>query len=208
VDKNSGRRSTLFLRQEDIREAARAIGVEPAALQAVADVEASGTGFLPDGRPKILFEGHIMWRELRKRGLDPERFSRLYPSIVYRRWTRKHYIGDAGEYARYEAALKIDEEAAIASTSWGAFQIMGFNYKAAGFEDLRSFRHAMQSSVLAHLMAICWWMQSNSLVRRLQAKDWEGFARGYNGPGFKVNRYDEKLAAAYARRVRQGYNQK
>jgi hypothetical protein len=148
-----------------------------------------------------------MWRELKRRGLDPERFGRLYPSIVYQRWTRKHYIGGAGEYARYETALKIDEEAAIASTSWGAFQIMGFNYKAAGFEDLRSFQRAMQLNESEHLKAICRWMQSNGLARRLRAKNWKGFARGYNGPGFEANRYDEKLVAAYVRRVKQGYNQ-
>lgn len=31
----------------------------------------------------------------------------------------------------------------------------------------------------------------------LQRKDWAGFARGYNGPGYAKNRYDIKLANAY-----------
>ena len=33
----------------------------------------------------------------------------------------------------------------------------------------------------------------------LKAKDWANFARGYNGPAYAKNRYDVKLAAAYAK---------
>ncbi len=33
----------------------------------------------------------------------------------------------------------------------------------------------------------------------LQAMDWAGYARIYNGPSYSANDYDTKLAAAYAR---------
>ncbi|MCC6559800.1 MAG: DUF3380 domain-containing protein, partial [Xanthomonadales bacterium] len=38
-------------------------------LKAVAEVESAGSGFLSDGRPKILFEGHVFSR-LTKRAYD------------------------------------------------------------------------------------------------------------------------------------------
>jgi hypothetical protein len=34
-------------------------------------------------------------------------------------------------------------------------------------------------------------------VIKLENLDWAKFARGYNGAGYKQNKYDEKLAAAY-----------
>jgi len=39
-------------------------GVEPAVILAIQQVESGGNGFFSDGRPKILFEGHIFWKEL------------------------------------------------------------------------------------------------------------------------------------------------
>ena len=40
-------------------------------------------------------------------------------------------------------------------------------------------------------------IKSANLLDELQRKDWAGFAKGYNGPQYAVNKYDEKLAAAY-----------
>jgi uncharacterized membrane protein YgcG len=39
----------------------------------------------------------------------------------------------------------------------------------------------------------------NGLAKFLRDKDWTSFARRYNGPGFKANKYDTKMAAAYKR---------
>ena len=63
----------MALSSSDIRNAAEQIGVEPCAVKAVVDVESGGDGFLPDGRVKILFEGHVFWKELQKRGINPGR---------------------------------------------------------------------------------------------------------------------------------------
>jgi hypothetical protein len=203
---NAGAEWPARLTKQDFVDAALEIGVEPAALRAVADVESGGRGFLPDGRPKILFEGHVFWRELQKRGIDPVPLAVQHPTIVYKTWTRQHYFGGAKEYVRYETAKAINAEAAIASTSWGVFQMMGFNYSACGFIGITEFLWAHKESEREHLLAVSKWMRHNGLAKRLQAKDWEGFARGYNGPGYKQNRYDEKLATAYAKRVAEGWN--
>ncbi|WP_328515044.1 N-acetylmuramidase domain-containing protein [Ralstonia pseudosolanacearum] len=36
-------------------------------MRAVNEVESRGSGFLPDGRPVILFERHVMYRQLQGR---------------------------------------------------------------------------------------------------------------------------------------------
>ena len=51
------------LTNEMIKDLAIRLGLEPALLKAVQLVEAAGRdGFLADGRPQILFEGHIMYK--------------------------------------------------------------------------------------------------------------------------------------------------
>jgi hypothetical protein len=193
------------LTKQDVVEAAKTLGVEPAALAAVAAVESSGYGFLPDGRPKMLFEGHVFWRRLRLRGIDPEPVAAQHPDICYPAWTGRWYLGGAPEYRRYERAKAIHAEAAIESASWGMFQLLGMNYRAAGFSGPQEFLAAHKRSEREHLDAICRWMTSNGLAKVLRAKDWQAFARGYNGPG-QVDVYSDRLKRAYERCVARGWN--
>lgn len=190
------------LSQADIEEAARDYGegVEPALLWAVADVEAGGKGFLPDGRPKILFEGHVFWRRLKPYGIDPVAVAKKYPDICYQRWTKRHYRGGTAEYDRLALAISIHPDAALQSTSWGMFQLMGYHHKTAGFPNVRAFVQAMYQSERQHLRAIIRWMASNGLLKRLRAKNWYDFARGYNGSG-QVAYYAKKLERAYEIRL-------
>lgn len=176
-----------------ILSAAQALGVETAIVRAVAEVEAQGSGFLADGRPKILFEGHQFSK--RTQG----RFDQSHPTISYRAWTRKHYLGGAREHERLAIAKSLDKTPALESTSWGAFQIMGFNHRACGFPDVERFVEAMHESADEHLAAFINFVKSEGLGAPLKSKAWAEFARRYNGPGYAVNRYDTKLADAYAR---------
>jgi hypothetical protein len=49
------------------------------------------------------------------------------------------------------------------------------------------------------LDAFIGFVRSNGLADELQRLDWAGFASRYNGPGYAANRYDTKMAEAYAR---------
>src|SRR5699024_7120957 len=62
----------IYLQKSDILQLAEKLQVEPAVIQAVKSVESKGHGFLEDGRPRILFEGHIFWRQLKQRGYFPK----------------------------------------------------------------------------------------------------------------------------------------
>lgn len=191
---NSGR-----LIDEDFTQVAELLGCEPAALKAVQQVETGGRGgFFSPGRPAILFEGHIFWTQLKKRGSNPEDYVKGNENILYPKWEKGHYKGGIGEYDRLEQARKINREAADASGSWGMFQIMGFNYAACGEESIESFVRSMCESEFKQLLLTANFIKKNSqMLQALQARDWAVFAKCYNGPAYAQNRYDVKLEAAY-----------
>lgn len=185
-----------FLTERDLQKAARDLDVEVAAVKAVREVEAKGTGFWGQ-RPVILFERHILWRRLKAQGLDPRDFKAGNEDILSTK--PGGYLGGMREYDRLERATRINESAALESASWGMFQIMGFHWKNLGYSSVKGYVKLMRKSEGEHLDAFVKFNQVENLARFLRAKDWAGFARRYNGPGFKKNKYDEKLAAAYDR---------
>jgi hypothetical protein len=185
-----------MITEKAFNDSATLLGVEPATIKAVAEVESSGDGFLPSGHPKILFEPHKFWQQLKARGIDPTKITGA-SDILYKDWGSKPYGKNSAQPERLERAIKINKDAALSSASWGKFQIMGFNYELAGFATLDAFVAAMHIDEDQHLFAFINFVKSKNLVDELQRKHWAGFAKVYNGSGYKANKYDEKLAAAY-----------
>lgn len=179
------------LAMADYQAVANAIRCEVAAVRAVVSVEAAGSGFYSDGRPKILFEAH-WFGDLTSDDYDDD-----YPSISSPVWNRDLYIGGVGEWDRLYLACMLDRAAAMKSASWGLGQVMGFNHKAAGYGDVEAFVRDMHLSEGKQLMAMFNFIKTNGLDRALIRKDWATFARGYNGESYRENAYDEKLADAY-----------
>lgn len=178
----------------DIKGLAEQWAVDPAALWAVRDVEASGAGF-EQGRPKLLFEPHRFSRA------TGHRFDTSHPSISYRNWDKSRYprTQDA-RYAQLLDAIALDVDAAFASASYGTFQILGENWEACGEDSPLDFALVEADGELGQLRHFTRFCASNGLVPALRRKDWAAFARGYNGSAYRANRYDEKLAAAYRAR--------
>lgn len=188
------------LTNEMIISLANDLSLEPALLKAVILVEGAGRdGFLPSGKPQILFEGHIMFSELKKKfGLAKAvEANKANPNIVFPRWDRSKYKGGELEYPRLELAKKIDEECALKSASWGMFQIMGFNFKYCGCRDVFEFVEKMSRSHEMQLRMMYYFMTHTNCLKPLREKDWATFARRYNGPGYAQNAYDQKLMNAY-----------
>lgn len=184
--------------EADFEMLAKLLDCEPAALKAIQKVETDGRGgFFAPGRPAILFEGHIFWNELKKRGLTPEAYVSGNEDILYPKWDKKHYKGGLAEYERLEKAMRIHEEAAKASTSWGMFQIMGFNYQNCDEKSVTSFVEAMHEGEFKKLLLLGRFIRKSGMLKALQMKDWATFARLYNGPAYEKNQYDQKLADAY-----------
>lgn len=184
-------KGTKDLDDSAFQKAANKLGCEIEAIKAVALVEAAGSGFFSSGLPKILFEAHIFSRETKRI------FDKSHPNISSRRWNKSLYLGGVKEYNRLKSAMKLDRAAAIRSSSWGKFQIMGFNYQSAGYSSLEKFLNDMFHSESKQLDAFVSFLISNKLHSHLRHRNWAQFAKGYNGPAYAKNKYDEKLKTAY-----------
>ena len=185
----------LSITDEKWTALAETLQVERAALQAVAEVESGGSGFLDTRppRPKVLFEGHYFHR------LTGGRFDTSHPTLSFPTWTRRHYAKTGlGEWARLEQAIALDRAAALQSASWGAFQIMGANYAQASFADVEAFVAAQTASAESQLECFTRFIGRRWYLVPLREKDWALFAERYNGPAYAKNQYDIKLARAYA----------
>lgn len=167
------------------------LGVGAAEVWAVLTVETRGFGFLPDRRPLILFERHIFHR------LTNGRYDSGNADISNE--NPGGYVGGSGEYARLEKAIGLDRQAALQSASWGIGQVKGFNYEVAGFASVDAMVSDMVRDENSQLLAMANFIKGNNLASALQGRNWVSFALGYNGPEFKKNEYDTRLAAAHAR---------
>lgn len=184
-------KTSKYLCKADYEKAAEFLNCDVAAIKAVVQIEAGGGGFFTDGRPKILFEAH--WFDHYTKG----KYRDLHPNLSSPRWNRSLYKGGVAEYSRLDAAKKLNNWAALMSTSWGLGQVMGFNHKACGYVTVEDFVRDMYISEGKQLLAMCGFIKSKNLDDALRAKDWSKFAYGYNGEGFAVNAYHTKLASAY-----------
>lgn len=190
------REISRFLSEDDIRRAAKNLGVSPAVIHAVKEVESLGNGFLND-HPKILFEGHVFWRLLKEDGYEPTELREGNEDILHMRWTRKYYRGGMGEYERLDKAMEIDADIAYQSCSWGLFQIMGYHWKKLKYPSIKHFVYEMRESEAKQLDAFVRYCRAFGLVTHLKKKEWEDFAKKYNGSGYKVNKYHTRLKKAY-----------
>jgi hypothetical protein len=167
------------------------LGNNRAALWALLAVETKGFGFLPDRRPKILFERHIFHKR------TAGRFSATHPDVSNGK--AGGYTGGPAAYDRLARAMLLDREAALESASWGLGQIMGFNASLLGYPSAAAMTSAFQTGEDAQLDGVVRFIRSNpALKRAFRSGDWERVASFYNGPSYARNHYDRKLAAAYA----------
>lgn len=183
------------LRASDLEAASRALAVDIPTIEAVLTVETGGSGgFLSDGsgRPRILFEPHKFG------AATGGRYTASHPDISSAAWRPGVYLGGAAEYGRLARAVALDRPAALSSASWGLFQILGSNFKSAGFTNVEAYVAAMATGEGAQLLAFIAYCKAENLARALREKNWAGFASRYNGPSYAINKYDVKLAQAYA----------
>lgn len=182
------------LTESDFERAALELLCDVPAIKAVAEVESAQSGFLPDGRPVILFERHKFHQ------FTKGAHYLTHPSVCNPE--RGGYLGKEREWQRYDQAQELNANAAALSTSWGRFQIMGFNYEACGFSTVGEFVNAMCESEGRQLDAFVAFIKSRGLDDDLRSRNWATFARVYNGPKYRENQYDEKMSAAYQKHAR------
>lgn len=184
--------------RRELGELARTYDLPEAHVLAVVDVESGGKVFENVKgwfEPLILFEPHIFYRRLT--GAKRDRAVAL--GLASKTWNRKLYRGSQeGRWAQLFEAAEIDRDAAYESASYGVGQVMGFHAKALGFKDVHELVAQARSGLAGQADLMLRFVRINGLEDELRAGQWAPFARGYNGPGYKQNRYDEKMKAAAA----------
>lgn len=199
----SGMSDPRLLSHADLERAAQRLDVPVACVCAVNEVESRGHGFLPDGRPVILFERHVMYERLRLHGLDADALFNLYPAVV--NTARGGYVGGVAEYQRMALAISVDASCAAESASWGLFQIMGYHWERLGYASVDAFADAMIESEAQQLDTFVRFVEADpELHKALKGKKWADFAKRYNGASYKENLYDVKLARAFDRHSTEG----
>ncbi|PZR94182.1 MAG: hypothetical protein DI537_08820 [Stutzerimonas stutzeri] len=172
------------------------IGVGEDEIHAFIEVETRGGGFDAQGRPRILFEPHVFYRNLPAGTL---RAQAVRAGLACERWGQIAYGKESEQYPKLLRALLIDETAALKACSWGLGQVLGENHVAAGHETVQAMVADFTLDEDNHLEAAIRFIKANGLDDELRRHDWAAFARGYNGPGYRKNGYDTKLAAAFAK---------
>lgn len=190
----------------EITKAAKAFGIEPAALLAIAEVESGGTAFVTiSGRrePLIRFEAHYFDRRLsgEKRAL-----ARAKGLAAPMAGTIANPKTQAARWRMLDQAAAIDAKAAYESASWGLGQVMGAHWAWLGLASVSALVTEARSGAAGQARLMALYIEKAGLRDALRNHDWETFARGYNGPAYKKNAYDRKIAAAYARYAKGGTN--
>jgi len=187
-----------FLSEQDFITFAKKYNLEVAAIKAVHEVESNGRGFL-NGKVKILFEGHVFWKELQKRNINPAPLQKGNEDILYKSYFSPNPYYKLDQYTRLNKAININAEAAYSSASYGLFQVMGFHYNAMKFATAKDFVDFLSVNEANQLEIFGRFLVANNLLQPLKDLNWAKFANGYNGSGYKTNKYDTKLATAYAK---------
>ncbi|MEP9389763.1 N-acetylmuramidase domain-containing protein [Mesorhizobium sp. KR9-304] len=184
---------------EEIKEVASEFGIEPAAMLAVVEVESAGSDFaVIEGRqePLIRFEGHYFDRRLSGDALARARADGLASPNA---GAVANPASQAARWRLLARAAEIDRKAAYESVSWGLGQVMGAHWAWLGFADVDALVDEARTGAAGQARLMARFIEKSGLTEALRNRDWEAFARGYNGPGFRKNAYHTKLAAAYRR---------
>lgn len=192
---------TLEVRQK-ISAIAHSLGVEPAALLAVAEVESAGVAAWNVGGkqlPAIRFEGHYFHRILKAK--SKEKFKQAVAAGLANpnAGAVKNPTSYSARYALLDRAAKIDKEAAYESTSWGLGQVMGAHWKKLGYSSVEDMVATAKKGVDGQVEIMAAYIRKFGLIDELQSKGWLSFALQYNGPAARKGRYDVKIASAYKR---------
>jgi hypothetical protein len=180
--------ASVPLSASDFTTALGTLGVDAPTAWSILTVESGKAGYLPDRRPQILFERAVFSRQ------TGGAYDASNPDISQPNWGG--YIGGAAEYTRLAEAYALNQDAAFQSASWGLGQIMGFNFKNAGYTSAEAMVADACASEAAQLTQFINFLTNTGIVNYLQVQDWNNVARLYNGLG-QVAKYSGLLSNSY-----------
>lgn len=191
----------MTLTRQEITDIANGIGLTPAIFHAFIEVESGGHGFdQKTGKIVIQFEPHIFARYLDQYGI------KYTMSSVNRKYTIKTdkgvitngVEGQVSEWIAFSTAFKINQKAALLSTSIGLSQVMGFNHAKLGYATVNEMWDDFKTGEYAQVKGMANFIKNTrGLLDALKRKDWHRAAYLYNGPAYAKHKYHIKLEKAY-----------
>jgi hypothetical protein len=189
--------------KELFEKISRVSGMEAGAIYAIVVTESNGSFSWKNGKIPILYERHWAYRFYRKKHgkYAAAQMVKLYPHLINNQ--SGGYGKFSEQYGKLAQAIKLlGEEIAHLSTSFGAFQIMGFNHKYCGYSSAvdmaDSYHDEPKSNQILGFVEFCKNYKNGKLLRAIENRDWDRVACLYNGKNYKKNRYAAKLRTAYA----------
>lgn len=173
----------------DIPVMAARLSMSEDLVHALDEVESAGSGFDKQGRPAMLFEPHLFYRNLSGASRD----AAVKAGLAYPSWKRDY---PADSYPRLVRAMEIDAEAALKSCSWGRYQTLGSHHRALGYRSPQAMVQAFMDDEENHLEAFVTYTIVNRLDDDLREGRYDVFFAGYNGPLYKQHGYDRKFTTA------------
>lgn len=173
---------------ETISPAAQRLGIDPYFLQAVVMQEANGKGFSEEGKATINFERH--WFSKLTAGQYDQKYRSISNPVFRMPKRNEDHPYNATQSERWGILLfaaSLDFEAALQATSFGLFQVMGFNYVKCGCDSVMQFVEAMHVSEQRQFQMFLTFIKEYDCLEPLQKADPLAFAIRYNtGKNWRV----------------------
>lgn len=198
-------RNAPALSDADFAAFASRMNVPIGYVKGVRKIEAPRGPYDDEGRPSILYERHVAWRN----ASPTERVA--FPSDLFhpRGYGAGGYGSYGGQYDKLAAACAYDPDAALKGCSWGAFQVLGENADALDYDGVWDMVSSLVDSEAAHLECFrrfIEWKRNPRTgrpliehLRECRPGDPDScipFVEGYNGTGYREFSYHTKLAKA------------
>jgi hypothetical protein len=205
-----------------ISQAAKSKKYNARLIAAIAEVEGNGMGFHPTtGKVLIQFEPgyfkrlitpvvraaiNAAWKAVEAKTATPEQ------TVLYSNWTSimgNKVEGQSEEYRIFNIAFSVDPQAAMLSTSWGMGQIMGANFKAAGFKTVDAMVTAFRESIENQFLGMLAFIADNPTLNAVlkdpnpDLADCRLIARFYNGAAYEKFNYHNRIFDAYTKNAKQ-----
>ncbi len=188
-----------------ITQISKQLNIDTATAISIISVESGGNAYGKNGKVLIRFEVHLFWRFWGKN--NEKKFKEHFKFNPRKGWTnhmfrkskRDSWVSFHGnqdkEWEAFEFACKLNSTAAHLSTSYGAPQILGTNFKRIGYSSPENLLKYFQKDVRYQILAFFDFL-TPKMITAVQSKDFTTFARYYNGSG-QAHRYGSYIKSFY-----------
>lgn len=148
-------------------------GIEYASLMAIIATETPMQGF-DNKTGKLLIQ------------FEPSWFRKKEPFAPSGAWSVNKVDVQSKEWIAFNDAFSVDSVSAMESTSIGLPQIMGFNFKQAGYDSVNEMWDDFKKGEANQIEALCRFIVSNKkLLSAVRVRAWDVVATIYNGKSFR-----------------------